>query len=296
MSRASEPVDGAAAARLAKPGLGAAAARLAAPGLAAALVAGAALVLLAIAVGLTDGLDAAVGEAFRRRGSVAGREVASELVQIGNLREALALCAATAAAALITCRPAVLAGVLTVLLGANLTGLALEPFFHRQVHVGPQAFTYGGYGSAPSNHLLLVGSVVGAGVLAVPARWLAPWLAGGAAALVAMALALLALESHLVSDLVAAALLAAAWSALGALVLAWCSGRLPARAGPLPVRRGQLAVVLGAGAAVGLVLLARSHHGLATPGDLHALPLPVAAVLLAAGATWGAVAAAQRRA
>ena len=190
---------------------------------------------------------------------------------------------------LLTRPPAHTATVVAILLGANLTAVALAPFFHRNIRVPAFPGTYGIFGSAPSNHTTLISSLVVAGAIAVPRRWLPAWWAAGSAGMAAMTAALLGLNSHVLSDVLAGALISASWGAAGPVFVRAAATRLPSSLGPFPLRRGRSTVLLLTVAAVVSYLVSRSHGGVQTANQLEHLVVPILCVSVASLAVFVAV-------
>ena len=244
------------------------------------LPAAAIALMAAMKLGATDALDARVAYFFRLHGSAEGRVAASEFVRLGDVRPALLLCGAGGLLAVMLARPAAAVAAGFVVVGSTATGVALETAIDRQVIVPGSVPPVGGFGSAPSNHLLLFASILGAGLLLVPIRWRAAWIGLAILACLMMSLSLLQLESHLFTDLLASVAVAAAWTAVGTLVARALTDRLPARLGPLPLRRSRGALALTTGGALIAGLLSMTNDGLRTPEVAGTLLVPFAGVAL----------------
>jgi membrane-associated phospholipid phosphatase len=242
-------------------------------------------------------LDGSVLEVVRRELGLAAVVAAEAIVDLGNPRQAVVLIAAVLVVAALNAPPARVVAIAVLLVGANGTGLLLEGCCERRVPTVLAGIAFDTPASAPSNHTILVASVGLAAMLVVPRALLGLTTALAAAATGAMAASLLVLAAHVSSDIVAGLLLVAGWLLVAVAVEPALRAVLPARAGPLPLRRAGIGVVALAGLAIAWVFGHRAEGRVGVVADaVQERPKPVVAgVLLALLAGAAVQAAAARR-
>ncbi len=170
----------------------------------------------------------------------------SDLLDTISVSSLALLGAAIMGIAFLRARPRLALGAGAIVLGANVTTQYLKAALDRPGALGPEAGTY------PSGHVTVAMSLAMALVLvSPPALRVAATLVGTAYA-VGVGVAVIALDWHRPSDVVGAYLVAVAWAALVAAVLASAPGAGElARRGPAAGRAaragGGLAIALSVG-------------------------------------------------
>ncbi len=188
-------------------------------------------------------------------------------------------------------RPALAAGVVVAVAGANLTTQLLKSaVLERPNLVGSDAYAYGN--SFPSGHVTLAASLALAALLVAPRRLRSLVALAGAAFVTVVGISTLTAGWHRLADALGAILVALAWASLVAAIVAAMRGAMPRRSWPGGAGRAGTRL-LAAGAlvlfAAALGLLAYAWMTRAAEGSLaDAIEAPeaylVALAVLAAGA------------
>lgn len=237
-------------------------------------------VLLAIAAKVTDRMDAEVAGRLASFHLSAQRRAASELVQLGNLHNALVLCCGLLLLGAATRPPARVALAAAVLAGSSVTSELLSSHFDRSLVMGHGYELFTVHGSAPSGHTIVVVSIAGAALLLAPTAWREVTAGASAAAIATMGYAVMIRDSHVLSDVLAGVAIAATWSLAAAAALPSTERLVPDRLGPLPFRRSWLRLTLAStiALAVGAFLLSGRRGGVEVVRDLSTVVVPAVVV------------------
>jgi membrane-associated phospholipid phosphatase len=204
--------------------------------------------------------------------------LASRALGTLNIVVAAVATAGLAGVALVVGRPLLAAGVVVVIVGANVTTQILkEVVLDRPDLVGSGAYAYGN--SYPSGHVTLAASLALAALLVAPRRLRSLVALGGAASVSVVGISTLTAGWHRLADALGAILVALAWAGLVAAVIVAARGSMPrhtwhAGSGRL-VTRALLLVALGL-FAVSIAVLAYAWVTRAAEGSpIHPIEAPL---------------------
>lgn len=237
-------------------------------------------------IAVLEHADGAIFRAFTGLQRPRVNHVAATFVHLCNPKPYVYLCALPPLLALARRRFAVAIAICAILLGANLTTQLLKPALAApRDGLLAAGVTWVQPGSWPSGHSTAAMSLALCALLAAPAR-LRPLVATlGAAFAVAVGYSLLALGSHLPSDVLGGYLVATTWTMVAVTALLVLHARLSRPAAGQTASRVTVRAALGPPGvallvALGLVLLA----ALARPHDVVAYARAHEAFVLGASA------------
>jgi membrane-associated phospholipid phosphatase len=195
----------------------------------AAALALAPLALLAYTIGPSARLDAAILRRLAEPEGSSGYDLAMTFVHLGDPAALLAMLAGVVVLGLAAGRRRRVVVAVALVLGANLSTQVLK---HLLAHPRFQT-DFAGYhlpwaDAFPSGHTTAAASIAAALVLVASPRLRTPALALGAGLTAAVALAVIVLQWHYLSDVIGALLVVACWTCLAVAVLRLTRPRRPA--------------------------------------------------------------------
>jgi membrane-associated phospholipid phosphatase len=204
---------------------------------------------------------------------------------------------------LVSGRPYLAAGVVTAIVGANVTTQILKDALERPLLLSSGGLNYGN--SFPSGHVTVAASLAFAVLLVAPRPLRRLTALGGAAYMTIIGVSTIATGWHRLADALGAVLIALAWAAVSAAVVAQRSGSMPRRTWARGAGTGLSSLLVISGGTVafsGVALLVVTWSGTGVTGPdlaagtisvrlfVGALAIAASAALISAGALLWALA------